>query len=183
MSAEPSDVSKTEPRKMLLTGRPGCGKTTVIMRLAELLPGRRTAGFYTQEIRSGGRRTGFSVRTFGGMQGLLSSVDVADGPRVGRYRVDVAGFEKIVMPELTKAPAEAELFLIDEIGKMECFSRMFVEAMRRILDADVALVASVALRGSGFIAEVKNRQDVSIMEVSPANRNSLPATIADVIAC
>jgi nucleoside-triphosphatase len=35
----------------LLSGPPGCGKTTVLRRLAERLGDLRLAGFYTQEIR------------------------------------------------------------------------------------------------------------------------------------
>src|SRR6266571_567965 len=37
--------------KVLLTGRPGCGKTTLIKRVVSNLA-RRAGGFYTMEIRS-----------------------------------------------------------------------------------------------------------------------------------
>ncbi|PYK36728.1 MAG: hypothetical protein DME60_13840, partial [Verrucomicrobia bacterium] len=36
--------------KVLLTGRPGCGKTTLIKRVVSNLA-RRAGGFYTEEIR------------------------------------------------------------------------------------------------------------------------------------
>ena len=163
---------------ILLTGRPGCGKTTVIVRLAECLAGRRIAGFYTQEVREGGRRTGFGVRTFGGAEGTLSSVHFTRGPRVGRYRVDVEGFEAVIAPELWTPPEQVNLFLVDEIGKMECFSRRFVAAMRRILDAPVPVVATVAMKGGGFIAEVRQRPDVALLEVTHQNRDALPRDLA-----
>jgi nucleoside-triphosphatase len=149
------------------------------MRLAKLLEGRKMAGFYTQEIRRAGQRSGFSVRTFGGVEGLLSSAHLAHGPRVGRYRVDVGGFEEIVLVELTKQSGEVDVFLIDEIGKMECFSRAFVQAVKGILDGNVAVVATVALKGKSFMAEVKTRPDIEIIEVTPANRDSLPRKLAD----
>ena len=44
---------------ILLTGHPGIGKTTVIMRLAERLVDRTLAGFYTEELRLGAQRQGF----------------------------------------------------------------------------------------------------------------------------
>jgi len=168
--------------KLLLTGRPGCGKTTVIIRLAELLEGKNIRGFYTQEIRSAGQRSGFSVRTFGGMEGILSSVHITSGPQVGGYRVDVRGFEEIVLAELSNQSRDVDVFLIDEIGKMECFSQAFVRSATRILEGDLPLVATVALKGGGFIADAKTCAGVEAIEVTTANRNTLAGNIADRLA-
>ena len=48
-------------KNVLLTGPPGCGKTTVIRRVVERSGERRLAGFYTQEIRQHGQRVGFEA--------------------------------------------------------------------------------------------------------------------------
>ena len=50
--------------------------------------------------------------------------------------------------------------------------------MRRLLGGPIPVVASVALRGGGLIAEVKQRPDVQVVEVTQANRGELPAQIA-----
>ena len=60
------DSRSTRSRSILLTGRPGIGKTTVIMRLAESLQQLQVKGFYTEEIRESGRRKGFMAATFSG---------------------------------------------------------------------------------------------------------------------
>jgi nucleoside-triphosphatase len=164
--------------KILLTGIPGCGKTTVVIKLAELLKGKKIAGFYTREIRSSGRRTGFLVNTFCGAEGLLSGIKLHQGPRVGKYRVNVQAFEEIVLPELTRHPENVDVFLIDEIGKMECFSRAFIQAVNTILDGAVPVAATVALKGGGFIEEVKARKDVQMVEVASEIRNALPKKLA-----
>jgi nucleoside-triphosphatase len=163
--------------KFLLTGLPGCGKTTVIMRLADMLKTKKVAGFYTQEIRDAGQRTGFSLQTFSGKKSVLSSINFKNGPRVGRYRVDIKGFEQTVLPELA-INKDLDLYLIDEIGKMECFSGKFIEAIKQILDGSVPLVATVALKGSGFIAQVKERKDVELITVTAENRGLLPTKIS-----
>ena len=168
-----------QPQKILLTGRPGCGKTTVIMKLVKLLQKKNIAGFYTQEIRSAGQRSGFSVRTFAGAEGLLSSIHIRQGPRVGKYRVDVGGFEKIILPELARPSEEADIFLIDEIGKMECYSGGFIQAVTGILAGEIPLVATVALKGGGFITKIKTIKDMVIIEVTQTNRDALPRMIAD----
>ena len=70
-----------------------------------------------------------------------------------------------------------EVYLVDEIGKMESFSPKFREAFRRLLDSGQPLIATVALRGGGFIAEVKDREDVEIWEVTGRNRDRMPERI------
>ena len=160
---------------LLLTGRPGVGKTTVIMRLAERLANRRVAGFYTQEIREGGRRQGFRATTFSGEIIVLAHIEIRSRQRVGRYGVDVAAFERLVLPELRR-PCDA--VIIDEIGKMECFSSPFVDAVRGLLDGSTPVIATVAVSGGGFIAEAKGRSGAELWEVTTANRDELPHRLA-----
>jgi nucleoside-triphosphatase len=147
--------------------------------LADLLVGRALAGFYTGEIRVGGQRQGFEVSTLSGKTAVLAHVKAHSPHRVARYGVDVEAFERTVLPELTRP---ADVVLIDEIGKMECFSARFVQAVRELMNVTVPIVATVALKGSGFIAEVKERPDVEIWEVTTGNRDKLPRQLAERIA-
>lgn len=167
---------------ILLTGPPGIGKTTAMMRIAERLEGRRVAGFTTEEIRVGGRREGFGIATFDGRGGILAHVEHRSRHRVGKYGVDVQGFEELVCPILESAADEADVVLVDEIGKMECFSRRFCEAIERLADGPVPLVATIALRGGGLIAAMKARPDVQVHTLTYANRDSIPVTIAGLLA-
>ncbi len=140
-------------KALLLTGRPGIGKTTVIRRVADALKGERIAGFYTEELRSRGERTGFRIVTLDGCSRLMASIDIRSPHRVGKYGINVAAVDEIAQAML--APHRAGVFLIDEIGKMECFSTAFVEAVRRLFAANRLIVASVALKGGSLIEEVK----------------------------
>jgi len=173
------DSPITQRKKVLLTGAPGVGKTTVMIRLAQRLTGRVVAGFYTDEIRKGGRREGFRATTFSGDSTVLAHVSVQSKQRVGRYGVDVPAFEELVMPELSRP---CDMLLIDEIGKMECFSTRFVNAVRRLLDASQPVIATIAIRGGGFIAEVKARSDVEIWQVTKTDRDALPERLARSLA-
>jgi nucleoside-triphosphatase len=162
------------PKNLLLTGLPGCGKTTVIRRVIERLGSLRLAGFFTQEIREHGQRVGFEAVGVGGQTATLAHVDFHGPHRVGRYGVDMGGFEAIVQQELGPGAEGAGIIVIDEIGKMECMSQTFVEAVTRVLDGAVPVLATVAAKGGGFIAQVKGRPDVEIVTVTAANRDSLP---------
>jgi nucleoside-triphosphatase THEP1 len=46
---------------VLLTGEPGVGKTTLIVRILGVIQNLRAAGFYTREIRQGSIRKGAGI--------------------------------------------------------------------------------------------------------------------------
>lgn len=160
-------------KNLLLTGQPGCGKTTLVRRVIEQLRDQRAGGFYTQEIRRQGKRLGFEAVGLGGQRAVLAHVVFRSPLRVGRYGVQLEKFEELVDAELAGAPDEVDLFVIDEIGKMECYSERFVAAVREVLDGTVPVLGTVGYKGRGFIEEVKQRGDVRVIEVTPANREEL----------
>jgi nucleoside-triphosphatase len=165
-------------RHLLLTGVPGVGKTTVVRRVVESLGGRPMRGFLTDEIRHGGRRTGFRITTIDVTSETLASVDLRSPHRVGRYGVDVSAVDRIVAHSLEPTHPH-ELVIIDEIGKMECFSEHFVVAVRRLLGSPHTLLATVALHGGVLIAEVKRHPEVELWQIKPANRDDVPARVMD----
>jgi len=174
-----SNGTKTMAPRILLTGPPGCGKTTVIMRTLERLGDVRVAGFYAREVRKSGKRTGFDALGLGsGLYVPLASVNSTSKISVGRSGVEVSDFERLLAEESWQPNTEADLVVIDEIGKMECFSKVFAEMVRELLDRPMPLLATVAQRGTGLIREIKDRKDVELLTVSAANRDRLPEQLA-----
>ncbi|MCZ6875422.1 MAG: AAA family ATPase [bacterium] len=156
-----------------MTGNPGVGKTTVVRTVASCLPDWHIRGFYTEEIREGGQRQGFRLVTFGEHRVILAHVDFHTPYRVSKYCVDISTFEAVVDSALS-LNRHADVYLIDEIGKMECFSPKFITAVQTILDANQPVIAIVAKKGGGFISDVKQRADVERWEVTRENRTCLP---------
>ncbi|MBI4344527.1 MAG: NTPase [Euryarchaeota archaeon] len=159
-------------KNVLITGRPGVGKTTLVKRLVERL-GVRPRGFYTEEIRVGGEREGFMVRTFGGREGTLAHVDIRSAYRVGKYGVDLKAFEEIALPELEEAVGGMELLVVDEIGKMELLSERFRSLMARALESPTPLLGVVKEAGDGFVQAIKGRRDVKLFTLTLQNRDAL----------
>jgi nucleoside-triphosphatase len=168
-------VSLTE-KNLLITGLPGVGKTTLIKRLCVALRDFRPVGFYTEEIREGGERKGFEPVNLEEKRGILSHVDIKSPYRVGRYKVDISGFEDF-LGGISFSDPSTRLIFIDEIGKMECLSDRFKILLREVLGSGKWVIATIALKGSGLITEVKQRQDVKLFEITKGNRNSLLSEI------
>jgi nucleoside-triphosphatase len=173
---------QSKSAKILLTGLPGCGKTTAIMKIINNLRSDKVAGFYTQEIRQNNVRKGFSWKRLDGADGTLAHIKIKGPWRVGKYGVDVAGFEESVVPILGVEQTDVELFVIDEIGKMECFSEKFVAAVRRLFASEKSVLATVAQKGAGLISEVKNYPNTEIFNLTRAGRDKTVAEISKILS-
>jgi nucleoside-triphosphatase len=160
---------------MLLEGRPGIGKTTVARRLLQLLQeaGVPVGGFTTGELRTGGRREGFVVEAVSGAREVLAHVDLPGPPRVSRYGVDLAAFERVALPAL-REPGPGGVVVVDELGKMELASAAFRTAVVELLGRDVAVVATVHQARDRFTDALKRRPDIRVVGVTEATRDALP---------
>ena len=167
-------------KNLLITGLPGVGKTTLIKKLSEALQSFHPVGFYTQEIREGGVRKGFELMSLEGKSKLFSHKEIRSPHKVGQYKVDIKGFEDF-LGSISFLDPFTRLIIIDEIGKMECLSLRFQKLLKEILDSEKWVIATIALKGSGLIPEVKERKDVKLFEITIKNRDSLLKEISDFV--
>ncbi|XP_075452973.1 cancer-related nucleoside-triphosphatase [Ascaphus truei] len=183
-------------KHIFLTGVPGIGKTTIIQKASEVLKssGASIDGFYTEEVRQGGRRVGFDIVTLSGKRGTLSRV-CSDLPterceyRVGQYVVDLVSFEQLALPVLNIADhgnaIQKTVYVIDEIGKMELFSQSFIHAVRKTLDCSGALIFGtipmLTRKPLPLVEEIRSRRDVKVFHVTRENRDDILQEIVTTI--
>ncbi|MBI4776865.1 MAG: NTPase [Deltaproteobacteria bacterium] len=165
---------------VLVTGPPGIGKSTVIEKLLQRL-GLPATGFFTREIREQGRRVGFSILTCDGRAGVLAHVNIKSAHRVGRYGINLEALDRLAVPSMVPQTSK-QVVVIDEIGKMECFSKLFREAVVRALDAENRVIGSISMKGESFIQNVKARPDVLLVKVSEENRDSLVPYLLEALS-
>ncbi|HUT69990.1 MAG TPA: NTPase [Desulfatiglandales bacterium] len=166
-------------KNVFVTGSPRCGKSTLIQKVLEKLNGPAT-GFFTREMREGGERLGFSINTVDGREGILAHKSIRSRYRVGKYGVNLKDIDDIAVPAMIPSGQE-QIVVIDEIGKMECFSPLFKQALIEVLDSPNRVLGSIALRGDSFIEAVKRREDVMAISVTIQNRDILVNQLLDTV--
>jgi len=157
-------------RNILVTGPPRSGKSTLIEKAISLIQTPMT-GFFTREIRESGRRVGFSIATLDGKTGVLAHRKIKGRFKVGPYGVDLQDLDQIAVPSmLPSRPGEA--VVVDEIGKMECFSPLFKKTLLDALNSEHQLIGSIAIKGDNFIQNIKKRGDIILISIPESDRDS-----------
>jgi len=163
--------------KIIIAGAPGTGKTTLIKKIYKLNPSK-FSGFWTEEIRERGKRVGFRIVRTDGKTGILSHVDIESPYKVGKYGVNLEEFEKLVLPILENPWGT---LLIDEIGKMELFSKKFQQAVEKIMfRSKTGVVATIPIKDVHPLVR-KIRKKFSPIELTMENRESVFQLLKDRI--
>ncbi len=171
--------------KIFITGAPGVGKTTLIKRVAQKL-GDRAVGFWTEEVRDPktGRRRGFKVVTTDGKETLFASKTFTSKHLVGSYGVNVKRFEEVALPILEKARREkGKVVIIDEIGKMELFSKRFRELVREIVhDPRTTVIATLPIRDvHPLVREVRRLPGAILIEMTRDSREGMEEEVLKLL--
>ena len=168
-------------KNLLLTGKPGVGKTTLLEQVIKGL-NVPVGGFYTQEIRENGIRKGFRLMTWEGKSGVLSHVSIPSRCRVGKYGVDLKVLEEIGIPAIEEAIRHARLIAIDELARMELFSKAFQKTVLDALVSKIPVIATIQERSHSFLDGVRRRSDVQLFSVTLENRDRLAGILKEKIS-
>ncbi|HYF79929.1 MAG TPA: nucleoside-triphosphatase [Symbiobacteriaceae bacterium] len=167
--------------KLLLTGAPRSGKSTLVRRLVDGFPGNAGGMMVAELLGPDGRRCGFEVQVVwqsagGGLRvvdrQVLAEAAPAPGARVGRYALRPEALT-LAVQALDAAMHEGGLVIVDEVGPLQITSPAFRDAVLRCLDGPTSLLATVAQSEDPFLALLKARPGVRVMEVTRQNRGHL----------
>ncbi|MBI4303826.1 MAG: NTPase [Chloroflexi bacterium] len=161
---------------VLLTGRPGSGKTSLVKQVAARIEGK-AGGFYTEEVRNRGVRDGFKLVTLDGKEITLAHVDIRSPYRVGKYGVDVAALDRVGVPALRKAARRFEVVIIDEIGKMELLSDSFREAVSEIINGSTKVLGTIMLTPNPWADAIKRQPHIDLITLTRANYQEVLVSI------
>ena len=166
----------------LLTGEPGIGKTTALKKILEAIGRDRCGGFYTEEARIDGVRTGFRVVTLAGLTGEIAAVTSMSSLRVGKYGVDLESLEAVGVGSIYEALRTKECVVIDEIGPMQLFSAAFKQAVLDVLASPRVLLGTVVQRPYEWANELKERPQVRMFTLTLETRDRIVEAIVSLIS-
>ena len=118
----------------------------------------KVSGIITDEIREKGKRVGFYVEDISSKKKkIFASINFSE-PRVSKYGINVKAFEEIAISALKR---EADLYIIDEIGRMELYSKKFEDTVLEILTSKKDALATLHRK---YIEKYKKSGDVIWLE-------------------
>ncbi len=177
-------MSRLKPL-ILVTGKPGIGKTSVLRRAVRELQNRKyeVGGMICSEVREGGLRVGFEIMDFStGIRGWLAHVNQPTGPKIGKYHVNLTDLEIIGVGAILDAIQNADVLAVDELGPMEFSSTAFIKALVEAVESSKPMIGTIhyGLKNS-IIESIRNRDETEIFKVTYSNRKNLHNLIVDKI--
>ena len=173
--------------KIGITGMPSVGKTQTLVKIIEFLEGSgyTVEGMITEPVMKKKKRIGFYVVDWQTKEKeVFAHIDIDSKDKVGKYGVDIGALENVGIPAIEKAIADNEIniIIIDEIGKMEMLSERFCEMVVEALDSDKPIMVTLHKKSrTPLLQDVRRRDDIRILEVTPVNRNLLPYKIGKIM--
>lgn len=171
---------------LLITGRPGVGKTTFLKEIISVLLKKklRLDGFYTEEIRENQKRVGFRIMNIQGQEeGILSHSGLTSRYRIGKYRVDVDKMDEIVEKIRRSIKSEKiDVVIIDEIGPMELYSENFKGFIINMLKRNAPVVIGTIKEKCLHLLEEWEVSDmVEIKKITERERKAFDKLASEII--
>jgi nucleoside-triphosphatase len=175
--------------KIGITGLPNVGKTATLAAICRKLErddfivggmitrayrpgdGQVRVGFYVEDWRTGEKEV-FASKEFK----TKFKAETDDGD----YFVDVDPLDRIGVKAIQQSISDedVDIIIIDEVGKMEMHSEKFNDVVKAALDCPKPVIMTLHKKSRNpLLQDLRRRDDVRILEVTPVNKNLLPYKI------
>lgn len=165
--------------KILLTGKPGIGKSTILKEVLGSLQMPKY-GIVAEEIRNDqNQRVGFEAMTSDGKSSIFAhKLAFKTEFSVGDYYVDINAINDFIVPELKEGLSkEKSVVFVDEIGRMQSFSAEFLSIIKSLFSGKVNVLATIVFEDEPWSLEFKKYPGVILIDVNEKNREFLAEII------
>jgi len=144
----------------------------------------RAGGFFTEEFREKGKREGFLITSLpSGKTALFASKRLPSMYRVGSYGINLEEIENIGCRAIQAAIDSHKIIIIDEIGKMELFSKEFKRLVIEALDSPLKVLATIMERSNEFADHIKKRRDIRFLRLTRENFDCVFSEVLQWMTC
>ena len=165
---------------IVLTGAPGVGKTTVVIRVARALKERgvKVGGIVSRELRINNMRVGFEfINLASNDRSVLASI-TGNGPKVGKYFINIAGC-RFAAERLTNAVRNSDVIICDEIGPMELKSKGFIDSVKNLLEVDKKVIVVVHQKLQHPLTDEFRNKSTLLINLDLKNREKVNEILLD----
>ncbi|HEU5005186.1 MAG TPA: nucleoside-triphosphatase [Candidatus Saccharimonadales bacterium] len=157
--------------KLLLTGLPGTGKTTLFRKILPSLD--CDLWIVSEELRDlGGQRIGFKARSSDGASSVFAhKTEVKSEATLGDYLVDIKTIDRLFTQLISKVP-EDKFVAIDEIGRMQMLSPTFKKAVLDLFSKNFNILATIRY-GDDWTREFTAKNDVITFTLAGNNHKEI----------
>ena len=182
---EPEEAKASEVPKIGITGLPNTGKTQLLMKIIDMLEAEEmiVGGMITEAIIFKNKKVGFYVIDWlTKKKRKFAHENIESNIHVENYGVDMRALDAVGVKAIKTAIDEADVIIIDEVGKLEVESPGFVKVVNDALDSDKPIILTLHKKSRNpLLQDIRRRDDLRILEVTPVNRNLLPYKIMDLM--
>ena len=164
-------------KHLFLTGDKQVGKSTLLRRLIEA-KALDCTGFETRAFYLNDERRGFTLH--GRVDMPPYENDCICCARIEKKRsvpvlpvFDENGSKILQISRCAPAP----YILMDELGRLERHAEAFIREIHACLDSDKRVIGVLQKCSSVHVEEISMRDDVTVLTVTPENRDALLATL------
>lgn len=169
--------------KILLYGKPGVGKSTILAEVQKNFEGKHI-GILSREIRGkDGNRVGFEAINSHGEHRLFAHIDQIKSEYVigDKYHVDLPAIDDFVVREIKQGFDHPDrLLFIDEIGRMQAFSELYLKTVDQLLNSDLDILATIVYEPEPWSIKFRENEEILLILVTEANRELLPALLITI---
>lgn len=171
--------------KIGITGLPGAGKTYALSSVIEMLreKGYTVGGMMSVNVLDGRQKVGVAAKNIEtGELGVYAHVDIESRTVIGKLGIDPTKLEEVGVAAIQHACENCDVVVIDEIGRMEVESQKFVDCVTEAMKLSKPMLITLHKKSRNpLLQEIRRRDDVRILEVTPPNRTLLPYKIFRLI--
>jgi nucleoside-triphosphatase len=171
--------------KIGITGPVGSIKAEALRKIMDMLTndGMIIQGVLVNEVMEHGKLKGYSLFDINTKKRVnFAEADIVSRVKIDKLGVDTRLLEEILIPSLQKAREEANVIVIDEVGKLENVTKNIQKEIVETLKSEKPLVVTLHKKSRNpVLQEIKALEGIRVFDITPINRNLLPFRVVRVI--